>query len=157
MLRELTVKAGLLGLVASLASGCASEATHRRAAYAEMRASLAEQRQAALEQHAAQLQGVVLVQQMMIAQQAQAAQMQALASQAPVPTYPAILPPGPRPLLDVAGSPLSTVGYGAAGEIVAHVEGYMGRSLTGPERMALGQILRRPRTLEATDPWLRMQ
>jgi len=36
---------------------------------------------------------------------------------------------------------------------VARVEGYLGRPLSGPERTALGQILRRPRAMDTTDPW----
>lgn len=140
---------------------------HRRAEYAEMRAQFSEQREAAVAAQAAQLQALVIVQQMML-QQAQArAQALAHAQIVPNPSVPAAIAqpvyeaprafPTPRPLLDVTGAPLAATGYGPAGDIVARVEAYMGRPLTGQERMALGQLLRRPRAVDASDPWLRLQ
>lgn len=132
------------------------QSTVRRAEYAEMRALAAEQRAAMIEAQASQLQAVAMMQHLMLAQQAQA---QAMGAPPAAPAQPAsVLPlPGPRPLLDVAGAPMTTTGYGPVGDIVGRVEAYLGRPLSGPERMVLGQMLRRPRSMDTADPWVRLQ
>ena len=61
--------------------------------------------------------------------------------------------PRPLPLLDPSGGWVPGSSHGPVGDIVARVEGYLGRPLSGPERTALGQILRRPRAMDTTDPW----
>ena len=145
--------AAAVAISATLA-GCGGEAARRDAQYATFRASMHEQRAAAYQAYAEQLRAMVAVQQALLAQSL--ARTPVAAPPRAAATQPVAAPvgqPSPLPLLDAAGGWVPGSSYGPVGDIVARVEGYLGRPLSGPERTALGQILRRPRAMDTTDPW----
>lgn len=141
-----------VALSATLA-GCGGEAARRDAQYATFRASMHEQRAAAYQAYAEQLRALVTVQQAMLSQSLARPQAAPPPPPAPQPHAAPASAPSPLPLLDPAGGWVPGSSYGPVGDIVARVEGYLGRPLSGPERTALGQILRRPRAMDTTDPW----
>jgi hypothetical protein len=160
MNRVLSRLPAVLVVLSAALAGCGSEAARRDAEYATFRASMHEQRAAAYAAYAEQLRAVVALQQVMLAQDLARPPAAAPADPAPPPRSEAPRPvahggasPGPLPLLDAVGAPVPGSSYGPVGDIVARVEAYLGRSLSGPERTALGQILRRPRPMDRTDPW----
>jgi len=119
-----------------------------------MSAAMHRQRASALEAQAAELRAIVLVQQVLLV---------TMAKPAPASTPPARSEPTaevarsplplPKPLLDENGAPLATTSFGPVGDIVARAEAYLGSPLSGPERTAMSQVLRRPRTMDPSSPW----
>jgi hypothetical protein len=133
------------------ATGCTDARTQRRLDQARYQAALLEQRTAALDQQIAQLRGVVVIQQILMAQ--------TLAQRATPPADPRVAAgadahPSAKPLVDLYGRNIPALtDEPALREILNRIQAIMGRPLTWQERQTLNAVIRRPRSVDATDPW----
>jgi hypothetical protein len=155
-----------LAVVSSV--GCASQKKMERQVHdARMRAASAEQRAAEIDMRLRSIETSMILQQSMLGrtmakQDATDRDIAALgdglgrSAQTPGPSTTASAPPAPPPkeLIDLSGQAI-VVGADDATvrDLLSKVEKYMGRPLTATERLTLGQVLRRPRVIDTTDPW----
>lgn len=161
------LRAICVGIIVLGAAGCASPRMEREVRDARAHAAVAEHRTAELDARLRAMETSMVFQQSMLGRAmakqdatdrniaalgdglrpAQPTAAQVLSAQ------PTSAPPA-KELVDLSGQAL-VVGADDATvrDILGKVEAYMGRSLTPQERQTLGQVLRRPRVIDTTNPW----
>lgn len=111
-----------------------------------------EQRAARLEAENQQLRAAAAVQQFLFVQSL-VAQVRAAPATASAAAVCEDAPP--KPLIDTAGQTIPVLAdEPAVRDIVARMEAMIGRPLRPQERVMVGHLLRRPRTIDASDPWV---